>query len=206
MNEKIIKEYSEAIFNSQMGCYESLNRFKEEHGEEYKLITSMYRKRVSINNSYEAYEKLGFRCYWFTLTFNNEKNDNLELSRRREAMRFLNGITKHYLMVEEYGEDNSRYHIHGFMFLQVLPFEEDRDIKQMFYKWHSIEDIKRINSKGFKTKKRYLTNYNVKSNPRIRRSRACASITNKYKFYKSLFNSFPTLALAQYNEVVSPLL
>lgn len=186
LDDEILKQWSSAIWNS---CYggssEALKRFKEEHYEEYRLISAMYRKRVAIKQSLDIMEDLNEPIYWFTLTFNNDKDANSVETKRKEAQSFLNRLAMVYLMVEEYGEDNGRYHIHGFLcFRYGYGFLDFKD-------WHSRQKIELLEEDKIKKRKvRYLTKYAVKSVPRIRRSKTLSKLQdyyNKHKRFRSLF-------------------
>ena len=178
VNESILKEWCKAVWNSCFGgSRELVKQFKDNHNEEYKLITSMYRKRMAIKESLDIMEDMNEPIYWFTLTFNNDKDSNKIETKRKDAEKFLNSMCLCYLMVEEFGEDNGRYHIHGFLtFKYGFGFLD-------FTKWHSRQKIELLESDSKKKKKvRYLTKYAVKSVPRIRRSKTLCQL---YSFYKS---------------------
>lgn len=206
MEEEIIKKYREACYNSQNGCNTFMDAFKNEHPNEYKIITGMYRKRVSLKDTLDAFKLLGYKTYWITLTFKNSKDANKIDSKRKDAIRFLNTITKDFLLVEEFGEDNGRYHLHGFLFVPDLPFIEDNTF-ELFKTWHSRQKIELLEDDSkYKKKVRYLTNYSTKANPRIRRSKQCSRITNIYKLKKGLIKSFERTGVESYINSISKLI
>ena len=157
---------------------------------------TMYRKRTELNNTIDVMKMLNEPIYWFTLTFNNDKNDNLVTSKRKDATRFLNRICSVYVMVEEYGEDNGRYHIHGF-----LCFKYGFGVLD-FMQWHSREDIRELKT-GIKKQIKYLTDYTSKSIPRIRRSRSLSALNTYYKKYKRLYKLFPNTFMEGFNKQVA---
>ena len=83
ITKDIKKEYLTALYNSQNGCNTLMQRFKDEHSEELKVINAMGRKRTSLKDSLECLKLLDEPIYWFTLTFNNEKDCNTIETKRR---------------------------------------------------------------------------------------------------------------------------
>ena len=187
MDKSIIKEYECALWTAQNGHDEYLKQFKVSHSEEYKIITAMYRKRVAINDTLKAMSYLNEPMYWFTLTFNNSKDGNSVAWKRKEAQYFLNEIAPIYVMVEEFGEDNNRYHIHGFLIFRYGKTWED------FRLWHSRQKIEELTENKIRKKVHYLTKYAVKSVPRIRRSKMASTLYNQFKSEKCLLRSFKCL-------------
>ena len=196
ITDEIRKEYLNALYNLQSGSKDLMPLFISKYPGEYKLIMTMYRKRTELNNTIEVMKLLNEPIYWFTLTFNNDKNDNLISSKRKDASRFLNRICSVYLMVEEYGEDNGRYHIHGF-----LCFKYGYGVLD-FMQWHSREDIRELKT-GFKKQVKYLTDYSTKSVPRLRRSRSLSALNTYYKKYKRLYKLFPSTFISGFNKQVA---
>ena len=166
--------------------------FKCLHEEEYNLLHSFYRLRHDLNFDIELMSKVG-PCHWFTLTFDNKRDKSLVSSKRKAATRFLNDIFLLYEMVEEYGEDKGRYHIHGFGV-----FREGKGFKD-FIKWPSRTKIQDLSIVGLYKKVKYLTKYAVKSLPRRRRSKTLVYLTTKNKRYKTFSKCFPHCAECQFN-------
>ena len=197
MDKSIIQEYDNALFTAMnSGHDEYLKQFKIEHSEEYKIITAMYRKRVALNDTLKAMSYLNEPMYWFTLTFNNTKDTNCVEWKRKEAQYFLNEIAPVYCMVEEYGEDNHRYHIHGFLIFRYGKGFND------FRKWHSRQKIEELSDRKIKKKVKYLTKYAVKSVPRIRRSKMASLLYTSFLKVKRISHSFECLANEDMKEVV----
>lgn len=188
LNKDILKAYEHALYNQMSGCYEPMLRFSFEHPKEFKLIQTMYRKRTSIKQSIEAMQLTNQPIYWFTLTFNNKKDKSMVQTKRKAATTFLNDLTMYYLLIEEYGEDTNRYHLHGFLILKPSKTFED------FRKWHSRQNLRELPSEAsIKKRVYYVTNYLVKSIPRIRRGKTLVKLTNAYKKKKTLIRDFPNL-------------
>ena len=196
ITEAIRKEYLNALYNFQSGSKDLMPLFISKYPKEYKLIMTMYRKRTELNNTIEVMKLLNEPIYWFTLTFNNDKNSNTIETKRKEAQRFLNRICSVYVMVEEYGEENERYHIHGF-----LCFKYGYGVFD-FMQWHSREDIRELKT-GIKKQVKYLTDYTSKSVPRIRRSKSLSALNTYYKKYKRLYKLFPSTFLQGFNKQVA---
>lgn len=198
ITEEIRKEYVTALYNCQSGYRLLLDAFKAKYPKEFRLINVMYRKRVAIKESLEVLEMLEEPIYWFTLTYNNDKDINAIETKRKEAQKFLNKISLSYLMIEEFGEDKQRYHVHGFLcFKYGYGFED-------FSKWHSRRKIYQLKeNKDFKKKIHYLTNYSVKSIPRIRRSKTLSTLYTYYKSNKSLSKHFPSVFKEGFNKQVA---
>lgn len=198
MDNEIIKEWQSACFNSQSGFSQSIVDFKNKYPNEYKIITAMYRKRVGINECLTIMQDMEEPIYWFTLTFNNSKDSNSVNTKRREAQIFLNRISMCYLMVEEYGEDNGRYHIHGFLCFKYgfgfIDFKEE---------WHSRQKLECIDGAKLKKKVRYLTKYACKQVPRLRRSQTMSKLCNYLKQHKGMKRCFPDVYLKDFKTYVA---
>lgn len=191
------KEYISALYNLQFsGNKEPMTRFILEHPRQYKLITTMYRRRCDLTDTLETMKLLDDPIYWFTLTFNNDKDKNSIETKRKEAQRFLNNICSVYVMVEEFGEDNGRYHIHGFLCFRIgFGFAD-------FTQWHSRQKIIELDNGNKRIK--YLTDYSSKQAPRIRRNRSLSAFYTYYKKHKRLKNTFPdTFASKMHTQVAN---
>ena len=197
LDAQVLQEWRQAVINSQFGFYNSVEEFQKRHPEEYKLITAMYRKRVVLKDCLNAMQDMNELVYWFTLTFNNKKDLNNVESKRKDAQRFLNKICICYVMVEEYGEDNGRYHIHGFLcFKYGFGFVD-------FCEWHSRQKIELMDDSKLKKKVRYLTKYAVKQVPRIRKSKTMVQLTKYTSKHKRLKRTFPCLYEEDFKQVVA---
>lgn len=189
IDEQIIKEYviakEDIMFWNDTFRYD---KFKTEHPIEYKIFSAMDRKHSAVLDTFRAMMYSNEPIYWITLTFNNEKDNNSVVWKRKEAEYFLSNIAPVYLIIEEYGEDNNRYHIHGFII-----FKYGKGFNG-FRKWHSRQKIIEIKTfkKGMK-RVSYLTNYVTKDVPRLRRSRQCSKLYNFYKSIKRLRHSFKSV-------------
>ena len=189
LDTQVLQEWRQAVINSQFGYYNSV--------EEFQKITAMYRKRGVLKDCLNAMQDMNELVYWFTLTFNNKKDLNNVESKRKDAQRFLNKICICYVMVEEYGEDNGRYHIHGFLcFKYGFGFVD-------FCEWHSRQKIELMDDSKLKKKVRYLTKYAVKQVPRIRKSKTMVQLTKYTSKRKRLKRTFPCLYEEDFKQVVA---
>ena len=197
LNAQVLKEWQNAVINSQFGFHGLVEEFQKRHPQEYKIISSMYRKRVVLKDCLAMMQDMNEPIYWFTLTFNNKKDLNNITSKRKDAQRFLNRICICYVMVEEFGEDNGRYHIHGFLcFKYGCGFID-------FVEWHSRQKIELMEDRKLKKKVRYLTKYAVKQVPRIRKSKTMVQLVKFYRKEKRLKSSFPSLYEEDFKQVVA---
>jgi len=196
-SEELLREWRDAVYNSANGYHKQVEDFKQAHKEEYKIITSMYRKRVALRDCTDIMTALNEPIYWFTLTFNNDKDINKISTKRREAEMFLNKMSACYVLVEEFGEDNGRYHIHGFVVFKYgygfLDFKE----------WHSRQKLEEMNGYKLKTKIKYLTKYAVKQVPRIRRSKTMSLLCKFYNTHKRFKRCFPEHYEDKFNKFVA---
>lgn len=189
------KEYLSALYNLQFGSRTLMADFIKNHPSEYKLITTMYRRRCDLTDTIETMKLLNEPIYWFTLTFNNEKDTNNIETKRKEAQRFLNRICSVYVMVEEYGEDNGRYHIHGFLcFKYGFGFVD-------FVQWHSRQKIIELDNANKRIK--YLTDYSTKQAPRIRRSKSLSALYTYFKKHKRMYKLFNSTFVENFNKQVA---
>lgn len=194
ISQEIIEAYFEAKDNDSYnrdGYY--MKKFKELYPKEYYFLNSHFRLRTEMNRDTKIMAKLGL-LHWFTLTFNNEKDSCLITTKRKQATSFLNDLFISYEMVEEYGSENERYHIHGFgVFREGKGFDD-------FRQWHSRQKIEEITDEKIRSKIKYLTKYAVKDLPRIRRSKSLCYLVNHYKRTNSLDKvGFTTCASCQFN-------
>lgn len=183
---KAEKEYY--MFGDDYG----IKKFSKNYPTEYSTYRKMSLKRIAIKDTIEPIFVLDLPLYWITLTFNNKKDKNSELYKLKETKSFLNEISPLWLVIEEYGEDNKRYHIHGFICPKMNISREKFFSK--FRNWHSrqkIIELKNVNS-GLKRVK-YLSKYIVKQVPHLRRSRDMSKLFNFYKSIKKLRKNFPSL-------------
>lgn len=181
VNEEVKQAYFSALYNQQNGNNEPMKRFKFEYGEIYATINAMYHKRVAVKRDIEVMRELsGNKVYFGALTFNEEKDKNKNTSKRREVFNFLNKIFLMFLVVEELGEENGRYHCH-----YVGVFRENKTFEDL-YKWHSREDCQRV--KSTRRVAKYLCNYIVKQVPRIRRNKVLIKVSNDFKKSRSWSN------------------
>ena len=86
--------------------------FKELHPLEYSSITKCWRKRAILYDCFKTLEATQHDVYWGALTFDNEHDKTSIENKRKQAIRHLNKCFVAWVMVEEFGEDNGRYHIH----------------------------------------------------------------------------------------------
>lgn len=198
LDKAIIKEYTTALYNSQGGHNELMQRFKINHLKEYKVISAMYRKRVAIKECLQIIEDMEEPIFWFTLTFNSDKDANTVETKRKTAQRFLNELSICYLMVEEYGEDKGRYHIHGF-----LCFKYGRGFLDFKEGWHSRQKLELIEGAKLKRKTRYLTKYASKQVPRLRRSKTMSKLCNYRKAHKGMCNCFHDVYIKDFKNYVA---
>ena len=174
VSEEVRKEYFNALYNQQNGNNEPMKRFKASHFDVYKIINAMYHKRVKVLKDINVMREVSRnKVYFGSLTFNEIKDKNLLKSKRREVFNFLNTIFLCFLLVEEEGEHNQRYHVH-----YVGIFRDNKTFADLFA-WHSREDIQRV--KSARSVARYLCNYIVKQVPRIRRNKTLIKVSEEYK-------------------------
>lgn len=184
IDESILHAYFNAVFISSFNFNNSeLKEFKKLYPKEYSLLNAFYRIRSKLKSDLELMKAVG-TIQWFTLTFDNKHDRSLVETKRKNAMRFLNNIFIVYEMVEEYGEDSQRYHIHGFgVFKDGKGFED-------FKSWPSRQKIEELPDWKIKKKIKYLTKYAVKDLPRVRRSKKLVYYVKLCDSKKGLKNAF----------------
>lgn len=195
LTNELLREWSHALLSNSGGCNNlATERFKAQHGEVFRYLHSFYRLRCELNADLMLLSSLGFEIQWFTLTFDNKRDKSLVSSKRKSATRFLNSLFLCYLIVEEYGEDNQRYHIHGFgVYRDQKSFDD-------FRKWPCRQKIETLPIAKLRTKIKYLTKYAVKSLPRLRRSRGMSLLHKTHKRYKRLKNGFKECYMCHFRE------
>lgn len=166
--------------------------FKETYAFEYGYLSAFYHLRTRLNRDIEVMSLIA-PVHWFTLTFDNKRDKSKIESKRKSATRFLNDLFLVYEMVEEFGEDKGRYHIHGFGC-----FRENRDFSD-FIKWPCRNKIQCLDKPTIKKKVKYLTNYAVKDLPRIRRSKSLVFMIKYYNQHRKFKNSFNRCFMCGFN-------
>jgi hypothetical protein len=128
-------------------------------------MQSILNKRSSIRKDLEFMQSIGYgRVYFGALTFNNELDVKSEKNKRKMAQRYLDKFMPVYEIIEEYGEEKGRYHVH---FLGVM--KEDKTYLEFHSGWNSYSYIEGLRS--VKKASKYLCDYVVKQVPRIRRNK-----------------------------------
>lgn len=174
LTRDIVDLYYQAVKGSIEGEYWKVGQFSKMYPIEYKFLSSIHRKRSKINNCIKAINSLGKDIYWGTLTFNNDKDLNLIKTKRREAFLWLNTKMDYFLLVEEFGEDNGRYHLH---FIGSLKYEIN--VEDFMNHWHSREQIRKVNLN--KNLSSYMVKYLSKDLPRIRCNKSLVALVKAYK-------------------------
>lgn len=184
LDNQVIKEYYDAVYYGVFEDYTPMKMFAEKYPVQFKHLSAVHRRRVVIRESLEAMKIVSEEVYFGTLTFNNEKNENKVESKRKEAFKKLNELFEYVLLVEEYGSDNGRYHIH---FLGV--FKLDHNFESFKTAWnHSRQELRRVNSR--EKVAQYLCKYLIKDLPRIRRNRKLVALAREYHKARSLQRYF----------------
>lgn len=169
--------------------------FKETYPFEYGYLSAFYHLRTRMKRDLKVLQFIG-EVQWFTLTFDNKRDKNKITSKRKSATRFLADLFLAYEIVEEFGEDNGRYHIHGFGVYKLGRGFAD------FIKWPCRTKIETLDGAKVKKKIHYLTNYAVKDLPRIRRSKSLVFLLKKYNLSRALENSFQDCFKCQMNVAI----
>lgn len=155
---------------------EYMVNFKNTYPVEYKQLTSIYNARSKL---YKCIKLLNYcdDVYFGTITFNELKDKNSISSKRKETFKFLNTIYRCFVLIEEFGELNGRYHIH---------YIATKDINysfQKFLSWHSYHQLTKVYNYNVDM---YLSNYVSKGAPRIRKNKNMIKLCNYYKHLKRL--------------------
>ena len=96
----------------------------------------------------------------------------------------LNELFEYVLLVEEYGHDNGRYHIH---FLGVFKLDHDFESFKRTRN-HSRQELRLVKTR--EKVAQYLCKYLVKDLPRIRRNKKLVALAREYHKAKSLQRNF----------------
>lgn len=182
-NEVILKDWNNTLLNVGGGNFSAMDDFKKLYPQEYKFLNAMLEKRKKIRNNCKAMRSMSDNLYWGTLTYDNEFNDLLETTKRKQALTFLNKYFSCWLLVEEYGSKSNRYHIH---FLAIKKYDFEINYEAMRNDWHSFIEIERIPKWKQEKKIKYLTNYITKNVPRIRRNKRLIALCEDWNRLQSL--------------------
>lgn len=176
ISKDIINSYYEALRDCIEYKPERMKLFQLKYPDEYKLISSIHRKRSKINSAIKALVVLNRDIYWGTLTFNSKKNINTVRTKRREAFISLNKLFDYFLLVEELGEEKGRYHIH---FLGSLKYGFSTSDFFSSKIWKSRRQIEKVDTK--KNISSYLVKYLSKDLPRVRTNKLMCKLIKSYK-------------------------
>lgn len=196
VKKAIFEEWENALSEYyRFGDDNAISKFANKYSDDYTILRRMNLKRIAIKDTIEPLFLIGEHVYWFTLTFNNEKDSNSVEWKRKEAQKFLGSIAPLYLMVEEYSEKHTkRYHIHGFCVRKYSLSEYE--FFNEFRKWHSRQNIRLYKDiKQCLKRVRYISKYIVKDIPKVRRSKGMSRLFNYYKSIKKLRRNFNTLMI-----------
>ena len=182
----IVKKYYDAMRCANEYFDDPMKEFIKEYPLAYKRLNSVHCKRVKINSNIEALRTLGLPLQFGTLTYDESKDHNKIESKRKEAFAYLNSIFKYVLLIEEYGENKGRYHVH---FVGV--YRENKTFEDFINGWHSRQNIETLHDD--KKVGAYLCKYLAKQTPRLRRNKALVSLERAFHKHKRLKRSFPTL-------------
>lgn len=172
--EELMQEYFSALYNLQSGNNEPMKRFKNAHRELYSRVNANYHKRKIIYENVYAMKMVSSNIVFGALTFDNEHDNQPIKIKRNQVLRHLTKYLVSFVFVEELGSLNERYHVH---FIGILKNE----VKYLDFccAWHSRAQIEKVIS--VKKSVNYLTDYVVKTAPRIRRSKKMIELCNHYK-------------------------
>lgn len=183
ITEELRKEYFDALNNQEMSWNaQPMTEFRINHPLEYQYINSVYHKRCKLKKDIKCLFSVSENVYFGTLTFDNEEDKKKEITKRKNAFKFLNNIFGLWCCVEEHGEDNGRYHLHCIgVFRQGKTFND-------WFAWSGREDIKKIKKNQCNKVASYLCDYMSKASPRLRRNKLFVQVSRLYQKRKSLNN------------------
>lgn len=184
ITDEQFEEWKNAITCAEFGHSQSIKLFASKYPELYAHMSSMLRKRTKLRSTLEAYKTISPFIYWGALTWNEEHDNVNEKIKRNQALRFFDKFFKLYCFVEEYGEDNGRYHIHFFGVIK----SEDITYDLMRDNWHSFLQIECLKSYECNKKIKYVTKYAVKQVPRVRMNKRSVKLLKEFKTYKHMKN------------------
>lgn len=186
-NELLDKYYSCLRSSVEFNNHAPMQRFKEEHKQEFLYINNCYAKRVKIAKCCEALKHYKQDIFFGALTFDEKHDKSTIRNKRVQAQKHLNNCFACWVMVEEYGEENGRYHIHFFGV-----YKRGKTHNDFHSGWHSIANIKPLKHKDI----RYVTDYTSKQCPRVRQSKSMLELVRNYKKARSFdFYEFDSIAV-----------
>lgn len=186
--EKLTRYFHAIDQRGLFGRYVALNDFKNDNPEEYQFLMSMSNKRREIKDNALFMMSYSDKVCFGALTFDDSHDSSSESNKRKQAIRHLNEYMNCWLLVEEYGDENGRYHCH---FIGVL--KNGIKYSEFNSSWHSFAFIEKVKSRR-KTAK-YLCEYTSKQVPRLRRSKSLITCMKHYvKARKWNYLGFDSLA------------
>ena len=175
-NEQSVRDfYFYCLSERKRGNYYALDCFKKWFQSSFVKMQSILNKRTLIKRDIEFMTQVSKKRVVFgALTFDNELDVKTEANKRKMAQRYLSKFMPMYEIIEEYGEEKGRYHIH---FLGVM--EDGKTFIEFHNGWSSYSYISPVRS--LKKASKYLCDYVVKQVPRIRRNKLLCECLKHYK-------------------------
>lgn len=173
----IFEKYRDAMkYMYEWGDFEPLKIFKRDYDKEYKFFSRVARQRATIMKCVKAMKVISTEIYFGTLTYKHDKDKNKEETKRKEAFEFLNSEFKYFVLVEENGEDNGRYHIH---FVGV--FRLDHNFNSFINGWHSRQNLEKLRLDNVGYVAHYMCKYLAKDTPRVRKNKNLIQLIRLHK-------------------------
>jgi hypothetical protein len=175
--------YFYCLSERKRGNYYSLDCFRKWFPKFFNRMQSILNKRSSIKSDLEFMQSLKMgRVYFGALTYNEELDSKSEENKRKMAQRYLDKFMPIYEIIEEYGEEKGRYHVH---FLGVM--SSDKTYIEFHSGWSSYSYIEPL--KSVKKASKYLCDYVVKQVPRIRRNKRLITLMKSSKDSKEFIEA-----------------
>lgn len=174
LNQSVIREYYNAVRMSSLGEYDFMKDFQRMHPLEFRRFSAVHRKRTRIKHCIAAMKIISEEVYFGTLTFNERKNVNKIQTKRKEAFKKLNAIFEYFVLVEEFGEENGRFHVHF-----IGTFKEDHNFNDLRRIWHSRQNLRKLRDN--ENVSQYLCKYMSKDLPRVRCNKPLVRLEKGYK-------------------------
>lgn len=116
--------------------------------ELWKSLQHKYKSKKKLRELFRAFD-MPIIAYgqvlncpvWGTLTFDNDHIEQDANTKRKQVLRQLNNYLLAFVYVEEYGEENGRYHVH---FIGLM--RDKYTYNDFIASWHSRCEIKKVSS------------------------------------------------------------
>lgn len=181
-NEQSLRDfYFYCLKERNEGNYYSLDWFRKYFPTFFHKMQAILNKRTLIRRDIEIMKAVSKRVVFGALTFSDKNLKENEKNMLKKAQRYLEKYLSAYEIIEEYGQEHDRYHIH---YIGIM--RDNLTYIEFHNGWEDYSYIEAVKSSAKDKKKvsKYLCDYVIKQVPHIRRNKLLTDLIKKYHDYE----------------------